>query len=159
MRRMQILLAACLTTGFAIGAIGYAAAQTAPATPTTPSEIIAFRKAGYKHVGDLFGGMKKGIDAGADVAPFAPQAKEIADWARKVPTLFPPGTETGGETHALPAIWANKADFDSKAANLATEADKLSAAAATGDKAAFEAQWKTTGGTCGACHREYRARL
>jgi cytochrome c556 len=152
---MQILVRAGVIAAAMAGAIGYAAAQT----PTTPTEIIAARKAGYKHVGDLFGGMKKGIDAGADVAPFAPQAKEIADWARKVPSLFPPGTETGGETHALPAIWTNKADFDAKAGDLATAADKLSVVAASGDKAAFEAQWKATGGTCGACHREYRARL
>jgi cytochrome c556 len=152
---MQSVIRAGVVAAVTAGAVGYAAAQT----PATPTEIIAARKAGYKHVGDLFGGMKKGIDAGADVAPFAPQAKEIADWARKVPSLFPPGTETGGETHALPAIWTNKADFDAKAANFAAAADKLSDAAASGDKAAFEAQWKATGGTCGACHRDYRARL
>jgi cytochrome c556 len=152
---MQLLARAGLVAAVAASAIGYAAAQT----PSSPAEIIAFRKAGYKHVGELFGGMKKGIDAGADVKPFAPQATEIADWAKKVPTLFPPGTETGGDTHALPAIWANKADFDAKAADLATEATKLSTVAASGDKAAFEAQWKATGATCGACHRTYRARI
>jgi cytochrome c556 len=158
---MKILVRAGVTMAVMSSAIGLATAQTpttAP-TPTTPAEIIAFRKAGYKHIGDLFGGMKKGIDAGADVAPFAPQAKDIADWARKVPTLFPPGTETGGETHALPAIWQNKPDFEAKAGDLAAAADKLSTVAATGDKAAFEAQWKATGAACGACHREYRARL
>jgi cytochrome c556 len=152
---MQLLVCAGVIAATTAGAVGFAAAQT----PTSPTEIIAFRKAGYKHVGDLFGGMKKGIDAGADVKPFAAQATEIADFAKKIPMLFPPGTETGGETHALPAIWANKADFDAKAGDLATEATKLSTVAATGDKAAFEAQWKATGGTCGACHRTYRARL
>ena len=155
MRRMKSVMRAGMLAALTASAIGHAAAQPAP----SPDDIIAARKAGYKHIGDLFGGMKKGIDAGADVTPFAPQAKEISDWAHKVPTLFPPGTETGHETHALPAIWQNKPDFESKAANLATEADKLSTVAATGDKAAFEAQWKTTGGACGACHREYRARL
>jgi cytochrome c556 len=152
---MQLLVCAGIVAAAAAGAASYAAAQT----PTSPSEIIAYRKAGYKHVGDLFGAMKKGIDAGADVKPFAPEATEIADWAKKVPTLFPPGTETGGETHALPAIWSDKSDFDAKAADLATAATKLSTIAATGDKAAFEAQWKATGGTCGACHRTYRARV
>jgi cytochrome c556 len=152
---MQLLVRAGVLVAMTASAIGFAAAQT----PSTPTEIIAARKAGYKHIGDLFGAMKKGIDAGADVTPFAPQAKEIAEWARKAPTMFPPGTETGGETHALPAIWTNKADFDAKSGNLATAADKLSVVAASGDKAAFDAQWKATGGTCGACHRDYRARL
>ena len=155
MRRMQLLVGAGMIAAVAAGGLGYAAAQT----PSSPADIIAARKAGYKHIGDLFGDMKKGIDAKADVQPFAPQATEIADWAKKVPSMFPPGTETGGETHALPAIWANKPDFDTKAAALQAAAEKLSTVAATGDKAAFEAQWKVTGGACGACHREYRARL
>jgi cytochrome c556 len=137
--------------GLLIGGIAASVALAA-----TPDDIIAQRQAGYKHIGDLFKGMKDGIDSGAEVTPFAPQAKEIADWGRKVPSLFPPGTETGHKTKARPEIWSDRPGFEKDAATLAQRADKLSQVAATGDKAAFAAQWKSTAQACGACHKSYR---
>jgi len=154
----MILATALVAGGLGlVGALGAARAQT----PANATEIIDARKAGFKHVGDLFDAMKKGIDSGADVAPFAAGAKDIADWGKKIPTMFPPGTETGDGTHAQPAIWTDRATFDQNAENLATNAAKLADVAATGDKAAFAAQWKTTGGTCGSCHanQKFRTRL
>jgi cytochrome c556 len=125
----------------------------------SPDEIIAARQAGYKHMGDAFGAMKKAIDAGADVAPLQADAQVVADWARQIPTMFPPGTESGHNTHAKPDIWSNRADFDQRSAALATEADKLVRLAAAADKAGFAEQWKVTGAVCGGCHRSYRSRL
>jgi cytochrome c556 len=129
------------------------------AVAATPDEIIADRQAGYKHIGELFKAMKEAIDSGGDVTAFAPKATEIGDWGRKIPTLFPPGTETGHKTHARPEIWSDRAGFDKDAANLSTQADKLSQVAATGDKAAFAAQWKATAQACGTCHHSYRYKI
>jgi cytochrome c556 len=159
MKRSGLVMAAALVAGgFAlVGALGGASAQT----PTSPDEIIATRQAGFKHVGDLFNAMKKGIDGGLDVAQFASGAKEISDFGKKIPTLFPPGTETGHDTHAQPAIWTDRATFDQNAGNMSTEAGKLAEVAASGDKAAFAAQWQKTGGTCGSCHanQKFRTRI
>jgi cytochrome c556 len=132
------------------------------ARAATPDEIIAGRQAGFKHIGDMFfGSMKKGIESGQDVTTFATGAKEIADWGRKIPSEFPAGTETGHNTHAQPTVWSDRSGFETAAANLVTQADKLAAVAAAGDKAGFAAQWQTTGGACGACHtnQKYRTRL
>jgi len=146
------------TRDWVIGGVG-AAAIIFPAAAATPDEIIAQRQAGYKHIGDLFKAMKQAIDAGSDVQKFAPEATEIADWGRKIPTLFPPGTETGHKTHARPEIWTNRAEFDRDAATLSARADTLTQVAAGGDKAAFAAQWKATAQACGACHHSFRYKI
>lgn len=150
-----------LVAGLVGVSVALAHGQTAAAPPTSPDEIIVFRKAGYKHIGEEFGAMKKAIDAGADVKPFAAGAKEIADWGRKIPTLFPPGTETGHDTHAQPAVWSERDLFDKNAAAMVTQAEKLAQVADTGDKAAFADQWKATGNACGACHanQKFRTRI
>jgi cytochrome c556 len=129
------------------------------ASAATPAEVIAERKDGYKHIGDVFKAMKGGVESGADVKQYAAGAGDIVAWGKRIPTLFPPGTETGGDTHALPAIWSDKPAFDALSAKLVTEATKLQAVAATGDKAAFLAQFKATGAVCGECHHTYRAKL
>ena len=153
MHCLKVLAAAALVASV----VGIAQAQT----PAKPDDVIAERQAGFKHIGDVFGAMKKGIDAGQDPTQFAAGAKDIADWGRKIPTLFPPGTETGHNTHAQPTVWSDRAGFEAAAANLATQGDKLAAVASTGDKAAFTAQWQATGNACGTCHanQKYRTRL
>lgn len=125
----------------------------------TPDEIIAQRRAGYKHIGEVFKGMKAAVESGADVAPLAAGAGDIVAWAKQIPTMFPPGTETGGGTHALPPVWSDRPGFEALAGKLAVEAGKLQTVAASGDKAAFAAQFKATGAVCGECHRTYRAKL
>ena len=132
---------------------------TAWALAATPEQIIADRRAGYKHMGEDFKAMKQAIDSGADVQPLAAKAAEIVNWAHRIPSVFPPGTETGGGTHALPTVWSDRADFDRRAAKLQEEAEKLEAAAQSGDKAAFAAQFKATAQVCGGCHKTYRAKL
>lgn len=129
-------------------------AQTAP----KPDEIIAARQAGYDLLGSVAVDMKHAVDAGADVTGFADNAAAMANWGRAIPGLFPPGTESGHNTKALPAIWSDRAGFEKAAANFTDAAEKLSEAAKSGDKSAFADALKATGGTCGACHKAYRAR-
>jgi cytochrome c556 len=149
--------------GLGFGQLALAAAAAllavAAAYAATPEVIIAERRAGYKHQGEVFKAMKDGIDAGADVKQFAEGAAYIVEWETKVPTMFPPGTETGGGTHALQAIWDDRAGFEKLVARIKDEAAKLQQVALTGDKAAFAAQFKATGAVCGECHRNYRAKI
>lgn len=140
-------------------ALGLTALGIVASYAATPEEIIADRRAHYKHMGEVFKAMKEGIDSGADVKQFATGASYIVDWAGQIPTAFPPGTETGGGTHALPPIWSDRAGFDKLAGELKVQAEKLQQVAATGDKAAFAAQFKATGAVCGECHRTYRAKI
>jgi hypothetical protein len=61
-----------------------------------------------------------------------------------------------GQTTASPAIWANRADFEAKAAAYAAAADKLGEL--TGDTEAFKAQLAVVNETCRSCHTVYRVR-
>ena len=70
---------------------------------------------------------------------------------------FAPGSEKG-KTRAKPAIWENTDDFAQKLANFRSEAAALAEAASAGDKAATVEQFKQTGGTCKACHDNYKSR-
>ncbi len=48
------------------------------ALAATPEEIVAERRAGFKHIGEVAKSMKEGVGAGADVTPFAAGAGDIA---------------------------------------------------------------------------------
>jgi cytochrome c556 len=55
-------------------------------------------------------GMLKGT-APFDLATVQTSLKTFINAANKGPDLFPDNSKTGEDTHALPAIWENKADF------------------------------------------------
>lgn len=144
--------------GILVTAFAAASAASMAVAQGSPAEIIAARQAGFKRTGDNAGDIKKAIDGGLDLTALAPRAQEIADWSRKIPSMFPPGSEAGAKTAALPAIWADKPTFEKAAANLGIEADKMVAVLKTGDKAAVASQFGAMGAACGACHRAFRAR-
>jgi len=144
------------------GWLGLAAAlalMAGAAVAATPEAVIAERRAGYKHIDEIAKAMDTAVKAGADMAPYAGGLDEIVAWARRVPTLFPPGTEAGGGTRALPPVWQDRAGFDKLAADFLAEGLKAQKLLAGGDKAAFADQYKTLRGVCGECHRTYRAKL
>ena len=69
---------------------------------------------------------------------------------------FPEGSHTG-QTRAKPEIWENKADFESKIADLKEASMALKIASASGDKGKIIESFKATGGACKACHDDYKA--
>lgn len=71
---------------------------------------------------------------------------------------FVAGTENVGNTKALPAIWAKPADFKKAGDNMQAEMVKLAAAANAGDADGFKKQFGVVGGTCKACHDDFRAK-
>lgn len=118
-------------------------------------EALAARQAGMKENGRDAAAIKKAIETGGDLGALAPRAAEIAAFASKLPGLFPPGSDQG-KTRALPAVWADKADFDKQAAALATHARALETALKANDPTKAKAAFGAAAGTCGACHRTYR---
>ena len=72
---------------------------------------------------------------------------------------FPEGSgpASGVKTDALPAIWENKADLDSKIADFQAAAATLASTAEAGDIAAISEAFNATGATCKSCHETYRA--
>jgi cytochrome c556 len=118
---------------------------------------IAARKAIMKANGQSAGqGTKfmrgeEPFDLAKAQAIFASYQKAATDFGK----LFPDNSK-GGDTAALPAIWENKADFDSKLAKFG--ADAKDAAAKVKDEASFKTVFPEVQKNCGGCHQTYRKR-
>lgn len=119
------------------------------------SNPIAERKDAMKAVGAATrdgAAMAKG-EVAFDAAKAQAVFKTYADAAKKMPTLFPDSSKTGGETTAAPKIWEDQAGF--KAAFVKFEADAAAGATVAnldGFRTAFGAATKN----CGTCHEVYR---
>ena len=84
------------------------------------SDPIAARKQHMKDVGaqtKTGGGMAKG-EVPYDQAKAQGIFSAYVTAGEKLPDLFPETSKTGGDTAALPAIWASMADFRAKAAKF-----------------------------------------
>jgi cytochrome c556 len=121
-------------------------------------DTIETRQAGQDLMAGDFAGIRAVVAAKGDVKTLENPSKALARWIRQFPTQFPPGTEEGHGTKALPAIWSDGAGFQKAADELAVAADKLAELAKAGDADAMAPQVKVVGDACSACHRTYRAR-
>lgn len=122
---------------------------------TVAADVVADRKEGFKAHSQNIKAVKAAVDAGDASAAVGPAEKMIA-YAEKLVSLFPEGSGTG-ETRAKSEIWSDWEGFKKVASAHVEETKKLLAAAEAGDVAALGAQLKATGGSCGACHKPYRA--
>src|SRR6201986_5466181 len=119
---------------------------------------IAVRQAAFSLNNGDFAFIRSVVAAKGDVKPLEVPASAIAKWAAVIPTMFPKGTETGGNTKALPEIWSDQAGFQQIALALGSAATKLATDAKAGDAEALAADTKALGEQCGACHKAFRAK-
>ena len=148
-----------MKTSIALILASVAAALSMPAAAqfAKPEDAVKYRKASFTVMGAHFsrlGAMASGR------APF--DAKVAADNADLVATLsklpwaaFGEGTDKG-ETRAKPEIWKDAAKFKEAEDKFIAEAAKLQAAAKTGNLDALKTAFAATGGTCKACHDNFR---
>jgi cytochrome c556 len=139
---------------FSLGVVALAAAATLAGYALAQDDMIAKRQALMKDNGAnamAAGQMVQGATP-YDAAAAKAAMEKIAANAAEIPADFPAGSEGG---KALPAIWANFADFEAKAAALKTAAD-AAAAAADGGVEAFGPAFGAVGQACGGCHQAYR---
>ena len=119
------------------------------------SNPIAERRDAMKAVGAATrdgAAMAKG-EAAFDAAKAQAIFKTYADAAKKMPTLFPDSSKTGGETTAAPKIWEDQAGF--KAAFVKFEAD-AAAGASVANLDAFRTAFGAATKNCGTCHEVFR---
>lgn len=122
-------------------------------------DIIAARQAGQALMFGDFTGMDQAVKTkNPDVKKFAFPAHALVLWEPEFQTMFPPGTETGGKTKALPAIWSDRAGFQKAGQDLIDAATKVEVAAKTGDQAGFASAVHGLGDACAACHKQFRAK-
>jgi cytochrome c556 len=156
MRRLPILflplIAACAT------ASGDAAPATAvPAAGPSAAELIAARKT-MMHMAAtlLYQEVMPAAKNGTDVKAAGHAADGLDLFGHSVAGLFPEGS-AGPDSRALPALWANKADFVARANAFGDSAAQLKALSDSGDAAGFAAQAKVVEQGCNSCHSLYRA--
>lgn len=125
-------------------------AQDAFVAPATPEEAVAARIALMKEDGGLLrsAGNLTGAEAVAAM-------QTLKDNYSHIPALFPEGSIVG-ESKALPAIWENWDAFVAIAKTGEDAAAAGLAAAEAGDATAYAAALQAIGGTCGACHQQFR---
>lgn len=134
-----------------------AAAVLVAGTALAQGDVIAERRAGLKRMGEHMQAMKAVVDNRGDVRPLAATVDDMIAWYRTMPGRFPPGSDKG-DTRALPALWNERANFETINNNMVNQLQALRTAAASGDSAAFATAYGQTGQTCGTCHRPYRQR-
>ncbi|GAB5482947.1 MAG: hypothetical protein Pars92KO_27040 [Parasphingorhabdus sp.] len=157
----MMLLSACGESG---GSDAASEASSEAATVQLPNGMtiqqqIEARQGQLEKVGDAFKAISDQLKASSpdiaviqEAAAAVPEATEgMADWWPESS-----GPESGVETDALPAIWENMTDFQEKVGNMQEAAATLNTTAQGGDMAAIGEAFKATGGTCKACHDDYR---
>lgn len=134
-------------------------ASAAVAQSASPERAIGYRQDVFGLIGWNFGAIGDMVRERKpwDASEATRRAERIAQLSKMTDEGFPPGSDTGATTDAKAAIWANLADFNAKMDDFRREADALAAVAKGGDQAAIKAQFAKTGGTCKACHDEYKA--
>lgn len=118
--------------------------------------VLDERKQGFRSMGQSMEVIQRIVENRQPVAGAVAPARVIVEFAPRIKTLFPPGSDRG-ETRALPAIWSDRAGFERVADGLVPAANALLAAAESGDAARLASQLQATGQACAACHRPYRA--
>jgi cytochrome c556 len=118
-------------------------------------DVITARRDGFKGVARHMEGIKAVVDQRGDPRTTGAAIAEMIGFFEGLPARFPAGSGSG-DTRALPAIWTDRAGFETANTNMVAQLRSLQAAANAGDQAAFGAAFQQTGATCGACHRPYR---
>lgn len=155
--RVVNLIAIGLIAIFAVSAVpGQAAAQDTKSVKAR-QELM---KGNSSHMKTVVGFVKNGKGSAADAEK---ALLSIAADSKKIPDLFPKGTDSDKlglkVTGAKPAIWAEFDTFKKDAAHLGSEARKFAAVVKSGDKGAMAKELGSFGkDTCGACHRQFRAK-
>ncbi len=144
----------------AVAAASVGVAGAALAQP----DVAAERRAGFRQMQDHLDAIAAVVQGRGDQAQIAGRVDQMIPFYQGLPgkvpaaSLTPPLAQGTGaaQTRALAAIEANRADFATRAQNMVASLNALKTAAAAGSVSADTI--RSTGGTCIACHREYRAR-
>jgi cytochrome c556 len=135
---------------FVAGFVGASVATAADGPIKQRKELMKGNGASLKGVAAMLKGEKPYDGAAAEKA-----MKDINGSLATFVTLFPKGSETGGETAAKAEIWTAKDEFDGIAKDLEAATAKA-ATAAGGGLDGFKMAFGPVGKACKACHEKFR---
>ena len=143
----------------ATAVMGLACALPAAAQFQKPEDAIKYRQSAFTVMATHFG--RIGAMAQGRVPFDAKMAAEnaviVSDMAKLPFTAFGDGTDKGMPNRAKPEIWKDAAKFKAASDKMVAEVAKLDAAAKSGNLDAIKAAAGGVGGSCKACHDDYRA--
>ena len=99
-------------------------------------------------------GMSRG-EVEFDAVTVAESLAVFGNTAEKAGDMFPPGSETGGDTEARATIWTDRDGFNEKLADFGDAVAKAQAAGIDSVDA-LKPQLQSVLGTCKGCHDDYR---
>jgi cytochrome c556 len=140
-------------------AIGFATV----ATLVQAADPITERRQLMKGNGAAMKAINEVLKNGGAAADLEKHASQLNDTAMKISTLFPAGTDQPqgkdpGQTMAKPEIWQNSDDFAAEVKKFQEESAMFKTAVAGGDMGVIMAEFEKLGGTCGDCHKQFRAK-
>jgi cytochrome c556 len=120
-------------------------------------DAVSEREHGFKNSKRAVTTIKDALSTG-DMATVAASAKTMADFAERIPDLFPPGSKGGFFSAAKDDIWRDFPDFTQKSKTLQRDAQALAtlAAAPSPDRAAVNAAFSNVTEDCKTCHQTYK---
>jgi cytochrome c556 len=141
----------------ALAALTLSAALPAAAQFAKPEDAIKYRQSAFTVMATHFGRVGAMVNGKVPFdAKVAQDNMAIAEAMSKLPYAgFGPGTEGG---KALPVVWTDNAKFVAAADKMQAEMTKLNTAAKTGNLDAIKTAFGATGGSCKACHDDFRGK-
>jgi cytochrome c556 len=148
----------------ALGAVlAIGAAGSTGALAVDKEQVIKDRQALMKEQASDMGAVKGYLDGKADQAKATSAATDLTQTMKKIPDVFPPGTEgpdPEGKFAPKPAVWSDPKGFLAARDAAAGKVPALVAAVKGGDKATIQAAFADLGKDgCGACHGKFREEI
>ena len=138
----------------AVTLTGTAAAQL------KPEDAIKFRQSGYTFMAWNMGRIKANVEGQYNKEEVIKAANAIQGIANSgMGALYLPGTDKGTgweKTRVKQAFFTDKEGVTKVAVAFNKEANEMAKVAATGDVAAIKEQFGKLGGTCKACHDDFK---
>lgn len=131
-------------------------AGTSSVALAEPGDDIKYRKSVMKAIGGHMGAIAAIMQGKAGHAKhLRSHAIGLNAASKSVRDTFQAGS-ADGETRALAAVWDKPAEFKQVVSKFETAADGFLKAVDTGDQSKIGAAMKELGGSCKACHDDFR---
>jgi len=147
-----------LAAALAIGAV-----YSTGAFAADKEQIIKDRQSLMKRQGGDLAAVKNFLDDKGDLAKATEGANDLPQSLKKIPDVFPPGSEgpnPEGKWAPKATVWSDANGFKAQVATAVAKADALAAAVKGGDKAKIQEAFAAMGKEgCGGCHGKFREDL